>query len=110
MIDPVNVVTSIHSSMTYPSKYVIEGICEYKQYCIQCGREIKGGEYILGNLYCPMCASIIHKNNSGKNISNILKYKGLRDVPDSCKGCGKHPSNGGDGICHCTLGGPRITY
>lgn len=25
-------------------------------------------------------------------------------VPDSCKGCDQYPSNGGNGICHCTLG------
>ena len=26
------------------------------------------------------------------------------DIPQACKNCPKHPSNGGDGICHCTLG------
>ena len=29
-------------------------------------------------------------------------------VPASCKECSKHPSNGGDGICHCTLGTQTI--
>ena len=28
----------------------------------------------------------------------------LNDVPLSCQGCSNHPSNGGSGICHCTLG------
>ena len=30
-------------------------------------------------------------------------------VPDACKSCPQHPSNGGSGICHCTLGLPQIT-
>jgi hypothetical protein len=24
-------------------------------------------------------------------------------IPNCCKGCSNHPSNGGSGICHCTL-------
>ena len=24
-------------------------------------------------------------------------------IPDCCKGCSNHPSNGGSGICNCTL-------
>ena len=32
-------------------------------------------------------------------------------IPEACKGCSNHPSNGGDGICHCILGGMNtITY
>ena len=31
-------------------------------------------------------------------------------VPDPCKHCSNHPSNGGSGICHCTLGGQRISW
>lgn len=27
----------------------------------------------------------------------------------ACKNCSNHPSNGGSGICHCTLGSPTIT-
>ena len=23
---------------------------------------------------------------------------------DTCKGCNNHPSNGGNGVCHCILG------
>lgn len=25
-------------------------------------------------------------------------------IPDSCKACSNHPSNGGSGFCNCTLG------
>ena len=35
-------------------------------------------------------------------------------VPDPCKNCSNHPSNGGSGICHCTVpyfsGTSGITY
>ena len=30
-------------------------------------------------------------------------------VPEACKYCPTHPSNGGSGICNCTLGLPKIT-
>ena len=29
-------------------------------------------------------------------------------IPDSCKHCSNHPSNGGSGICHCILGSSII--
>lgn len=29
-------------------------------------------------------------------------------VPEACKKCSKHPSNGGDGICNCILGIQKI--
>lgn len=25
-------------------------------------------------------------------------------IPEACRRCNNHPSNGGSGICHCTLG------
>ena len=30
-------------------------------------------------------------------------------IPEACRSCVNHPSNGGTGICHCTLGSPSIT-
>lgn len=30
-------------------------------------------------------------------------------VPDACRNCSNHPSNGGSGICFCTLGTPKVT-
>lgn len=30
-------------------------------------------------------------------------------IPDACRGCPNHPSNGGSGICLCTLGTLEIT-
>lgn len=29
-------------------------------------------------------------------------------MPDACRYCPNHPSNGGSGICHCVLGTPTI--
>lgn len=29
--------------------------------------------------------------------------------PTPCSGCRNNPANGGSGICHCTLGTPKIT-
>ncbi len=29
-------------------------------------------------------------------------------IPEACKSCSNHPSNGGSGICHCTLGTPPV--
>lgn len=31
-------------------------------------------------------------------------------IPEACKNCSNHPSNGGDGICNCVLGITPISY
>ena len=31
------------------------------------------------------------------------------ETPDPCKNCSNHTSNGGSGICNCTLGLPKVT-
>ncbi len=36
-------------------------------------------------------------------------YSNKIDTPEACKYCPNHPSNGGSGICNCTLGLPKIT-
>lgn len=30
-------------------------------------------------------------------------------IPAPCVNCPNHPANGGSGVCHCTLGSPRVT-
>jgi cell division septum initiation protein DivIVA len=30
-------------------------------------------------------------------------------IPAPCRNCSNHPSNGGSGICHCTLGLTKVT-
>ena len=32
------------------------------------------------------------------------------NIPEPCRNCSNHPSNGGSGICNCILGEPKITY
>lgn len=39
----------------------------------------------------------------------VEPVKTLYQIPEACKNCSNHPSNGGSGICHCTLGGMKIT-
>lgn len=40
--------------------------------------------------------------------SFLSDYK-VVEIPESCRGCPQHPSNGGSGICFCILGQPIIT-
>ena len=52
---------------------------------------------------------------TGVNIFDLmdepLQYKIpiVFPIPDACKNCLNHPSNGGTGICFCTLATPKIT-
>lgn len=43
--------------------------------------------------------------------ANATDQTGARGawVPEACRSCHNHPSNGGSGICFCTLGTPEIT-
>lgn len=38
------------------------------------------------------------------NFDKNNMYYTTTDIPAACKHCSNHPSNGGSGICHCTLG------
>lgn len=38
-----------------------------------------------------------------------LNIKSYDNIPDSCRYCATHPSNGGDGICWCVSGSYHIT-
>ena len=46
---------------------------------------------------------------SNEESSQKSIWKSLSEIPDSCKNCPNHPSNGGSGFCNCTLGQPKIT-
>lgn len=96
--------------------------------CNGCGKLVNGGTYISNVFYCPMCTSIINKNNTERknvyidnvNIKdekdlNLIDFtKQLWNITDSmkqssenqsvCEKCSKNPKNGGDGVCHCILG------
>lgn len=62
------------------------------------------GTYIL----CYDCVRAFNKwvGDSKKNSLKVaaMSYPQEVDIPDACKACSNHPSNGGSGICHCTLG------
>lgn len=46
---------------------------------------------------------------SNKSIKIVVENP-QDDIPEACRHCSNHPSNGGSGVCLCTLGGPKITY
>ena len=48
-------------------------------------------------------------NNKLDFIMYQDKINQINTIPDPCKNCSNHPSNGGSGICNCTLGLPKIT-
>ena len=39
-----------------------------------------------------------------------ISSTGKDNIPETCKNCSNHPSNGGSGICHCTLGQQPVMY
>lgn len=57
---------------------------------------------------CPRFLGFIDKYN--QILTQSCSYKSIDIIPDACKNCSNHPSNGGDGICFCTLGLSEITY
>lgn len=42
-------------------------------------------------------------------IRTDLDNLNLRSTPEPCKSCSNHPSNGGSGICFCTLGSLKFS-
>lgn len=71
--------------------------------CNHCGKEVAGGTYIYGVFYCPMCASIINRNNNLKGFS-YPDFGVFVEKSSACDKCSNNPKNGGSGICHCILG------
>lgn len=60
---------------------------------------------------CPECHKIVTKTKQRTvtNPDNITLTSSVTDIPDPCKTCPNHPSNGGSGMCNCILGGSKIT-
>ena len=61
--------------------------------------------------WCPSCGWSYTEDHEevirvpfGGNLGNGAFWN------SSCLRCPTNPANGGDGICFCTLGGPRITW
>lgn len=61
---------------------------------------------------CPKCGRInapwVSQCPCSEKEYKITKYW-YTNIPSYCINCSNHPSNGGSGICHCTLGSPQIT-
>ena len=49
------------------------------------------------------------KTNNITYMPNTTYTSDNTFIPSACRTCSKHPSNGGDGICNCTLGDMKIT-
>lgn len=64
-----------------------------------CGISTTGTDY-----RCKKCGA--HKTIKFDNPTpNYVLYNEptYDNIPNCCKACSNHPSNGGSGICHCTL-------
>ena len=70
---------------------------------------------------CPDCQRTDSCNNCQRaSVSTLTRYptnfgieyykntSSLNSVPLVCMNCNNHPSNGGTGICYCTLGSIAI--
>lgn len=58
---------------------------------------------------CPDCSIITDSCDGCPRVNRFIDWsklniKSYSNVPDACKHCATHPSNGGSGICWCTLG------
>ena len=60
---------------------------------------------------CPECHKIVIKTKSRLKENPAITLTGTSSssssytfVPDNCKNCSNHPSNGGSGNCNCALG------
>lgn len=60
---------------------------------------------------CPRCGRINAPwvESCSCQMPTYVTTKWYTNVPSYCQGCSNHPSNGGSGICHCILGGTKIT-
>ena len=56
---------------------------------------------------CPKCHKIVIKTKQRIEERPTITLTGTssaESIPDYCKNCSNHPSNGGDGNCNCVLG------
>lgn len=78
------------------------------------GRAYNCPDCDMNLLDCSDCPRVYAHNKHNTNIDmdwsklNIRSYP--TNIPESCKYCATHPSNGGDGICWCVLGSQTIIY
>ena len=58
----------------------------------------------IKSMMCMDCGW--HSDEEREEIVRIPYVKCF--IPEACKTCSNHPSNGGSGICHCILGTQTI--
>ena len=58
-----------------------------------------------GRVNAPWVASCTCNGTIFKKIDTWTET----GIPEACRSCSNHPSNGGSGICNCTLGMTKIT-
>ena len=94
--------------------------------CPKCGHDLT--EYVteLGEVYRVACDECGWSEDDKKELIVRIPWGGnkyvpntytpikdymIRDynVPEACRTCSNHLSNGGTGICHCILGLPKVT-
>ena len=62
---------------------------------------------------CPRCgranAPWVSQCGCQGNVFKKIDTWSPSGIPEACRNCSNHPSNGGSGICNCTLGMTKIT-
>lgn len=65
---------------------------------------------------CPRCGRVYAPDTKECTWCNTITYQydwlyheSQTSIPPACRHCSNHPSNGGSGICNCTLGSMIIT-
>ena len=62
---------------------------------------------------CPKCGRVnapwVSQCGCQGSIFKKIDTWSSSGIPEACRNCSNHPSNGGSGICLCTLGTPKIT-
>ena len=62
---------------------------------------------------CPRCgranAPWVSQCGCQGNVFKKIDTWSSSDIPEACRYCSNHPSNGGSGICNCTLGMQTVT-
>lgn len=96
-----------------------------KKECWNCGWSWTGEpEEVIrmpfgGNTNVATTTTTLNGEIGATNTTETLKSLNAYNLKDSlisnfeqsaCANCSNNPKNGGSGICHCTLGQPKITY